>query len=327
MTALYKFSNPITSAGNYTFSNPIFSGQILDNLGGIEENSETGSPTLLNAVIITGEVVFSESGGGSAIVPIVIQAAGGIESYVDFGAPFVGPQIIESAGGIESLAEFGSPIFEVVTLSSTITAQKIIDEVEQRLFDDTNVRFSQIELLDFLNNAMRNIAMIKVTAYVKNISVQLRAGVKQTIPGDGLQLFEATFNMGADGSTRGRPIRRVNMQDIKEANIDWAAAAVNGSVVEYAQADGDLKNFYISPPQPSAPNYIEIVYGAVPESVAYTQAITMDDIYKEPIMLDMFRQAYSKEAKTQDWPKAQNYQQMFLTALGLKTAAEASATP
>ena len=64
------------------------------------------------------------------------------------------------------------------------TAQQIVDQAEIILHDTSNTRWSEAELLYYVNEGMREIVRIDATAYVKESSVQLVAGPAQSAPSD-----------------------------------------------------------------------------------------------------------------------------------------------
>jgi hypothetical protein len=76
------------------------------------------------------------------------------------------------------------------------TAQQIVDQAEIILHDTSNTRWSEAELLYYVNEGMREIVRIDATAYVKESSVQLVAGPAQSAPSDANEIFDVTRNMG-----------------------------------------------------------------------------------------------------------------------------------
>lgn len=208
---------------------------------------------------------------------------------------------------------------------ATITAQTIVDRAEKTLLDETNVRWSPDELLDYLNEAQRTIVLSKPDAYSKNVVVQLVSGTKQSVPADCVKLVRVVRNMGTDGLTVGNIIRYADMESLDEARPDWHTQTASATAVNWLQNETDPKNFYVSPPQPAAgQGYIEIIYSASPPDVTLSDTISLDDIYSNIIYLLVMWRALSKEGKTQDLNKAQSYLSIATQGLGMKNAAEQS---
>ena len=89
---------------------------------------------------------------------------------------------------------------------ATITTTSIITKVTTLLQDSTNIRWTQSELLDWLNDGQREIVMYKPNACVKNVDVTLVAGTKQTLPADGISMIDSPRN------TNGNAVRVTNRQ-------------------------------------------------------------------------------------------------------------------
>lgn len=86
-----------------------------------------------------------------------------------------------------------------------VTAQSIIDKAETRLNDTSNVRWSEDDLLSFLNEGQRDIAIRTTTigirsAYVAEEVITLSAGTKQTLSGNTtatpIKLLDCVRNVG-----------------------------------------------------------------------------------------------------------------------------------
>lgn len=82
-----------------------------------------------------------------------------------------------------------------------LTAQNIIDQVSILLIDTDHTRWSEAELLTYLNAGQRDIAIRTTTlgirpAYTLTTDIVTVAGSKQTIPTDCIKLLNISRNMG-----------------------------------------------------------------------------------------------------------------------------------
>lgn len=208
---------------------------------------------------------------------------------------------------------------------STITAKEIIDAAVVTLQDDTNVKWTRPELLGYLNDGQREIVLAKPDSYAKNQSLQLVAGTKQTIPPDGIMFMRIMRNMGVNGTTPGRVVRELDIRILDEQSPDWHTAAAVAQSQHYCRSPQDPKHFYVYPPQPAvAPGQVEIVYSATPSSVAVeTGLITLDDIYKTPLIHYILYRAYTKDAEyaREDAAGAAAYK-VFSQLIGIKNQAD-----
>jgi hypothetical protein len=179
----------------------------------------------------------------------------------------------------------------------TVLASAIIDKVEILLKDTSNARWAASELLGWLNDAQRAIAILKPDTSVTNASVQLVQGTKQSVPTGGIALIAIRRNMGADGSTVGDAIRVIDMDVLDAAKPDWHSATYENVVVKnYMFDERDPTKFYVYPAQTSSPTYVEMVYATNPTEIAsVSTAISLDDIYETVLMDYVLFKAYSKD--------------------------------
>ena len=212
----------------------------------------------------------------------------------------------------------------------TITAGTVVTRVSTLLQDPTNIRWPTSELLTYLNDGQREIALYKPNACIVNGPRQLIAGSKQTIPDNGVQLIDVVRNLGATGTTAGKAIR-LTMREILDAqNADWHTSNPSQIVQHYVYNPRDPKTFYVYPPQPStSPHQVELVYAAAPTDLTTTtQTINVDDIYFSVLVDYMMYRAYSKDSEyAADAPRADRHQRAYLASLTGKVSSETGHDP
>lgn len=212
---------------------------------------------------------------------------------------------------------------------ATVTVASVITKVQTILQDTTGIRWPDSELLGWLNDGQREIVLYKPNAFVKNTSVKLASGTKQTLPADGVQLIDVVRNMGTGGATPGRAIR-ITMREILDSQVPgWHASTADAEVKHYMYTVLDPKTYYVYPPQPStAQNYVELVYGAAPTDAILSGTITLDDIYQTILVDYCLYRAYSKDTEfAADQNRAVAHQNAYIAALTGKAKVEAGANP
>jgi len=165
----------------------------------------------------------------------------------------------------------------------TISVQSIIERVQATLQDTTGLRWPVVSELElWINDAQREVSLIKPDATAKNESIALVVGTKQTIPTSGNRLLNVIRNMSsaATDATGARAIRAVDRETLDSQTPDWhnpsvtGYAAHTGVVKHFMYDDSNPRNFYVYPGvKPSA--FIEIVYSANPEAVATSSGVTV----------------------------------------------------
>lgn len=211
----------------------------------------------------------------------------------------------------------------------TIAAQDVINKAQIILQDTTGIRWpDSTELLGWLNDGQREVLILKPNAYVKNVSMQLAAGTKQSIPANGIQLIDLPRNMGSNGATPGRAIRIVMREILDAQNPDWHTETPNPVIKHFTFTPLDPKHFYVYPPATDN-TQVEVVYSAAPENVsALSDPITLDDIYANVLVDYILYRAYSKDSDYAANPeRAGASQAAYVGALTGKTKAEVIVNP
>lgn len=213
---------------------------------------------------------------------------------------------------------------------ATITVNSLIERAATIAQDQTNVRWPTPEWLNHLNDAQREVVLLKPQASVKNVAVTLLAGkTKQALPADGIQLIDVTRNLGADGNTPGDAIRITSREVLDSQIPTWHSDANSvGKIKHYCFDPRDPKNFYVYPKAPATAHQVEVVYSASPTDCTLGGVIQIDDIYANVLLNLMLYRAYSKDAEyAQNANLAAAYYQAALASLGVKGQFEVSQNP
>lgn len=219
----------------------------------------------------------------------------------------------------------------------TITADKLYARAQRILQDTTSIRWPTSELLDWLDDGMLEVTLLRPEASITNSTIAMTANsTKQTLPAAALQLIKVTRNMGAAGSTPGAAIRLVSMDILDSQNPNWHTDTAAAAVKHYMFDPRDPKTFYVYP-QPNSTYHLEVVYSSAPTKVTRsgaapnetsTSAISVDDIYANALLDYMLYRAYSKDATfAQNSQLAVAHYAAFQNSLGVKTQNEMVRNP
>lgn len=204
----------------------------------------------------------------------------------------------------------------------TTKAVDLINRVSITLQDPTFVRWTQSELLNYLNDAQRQVVLFRPDAKAVNAPFTCVNSAKQTLPADGLRLISVLRNTG------GRAITKVDRSILDVQLPTWYETAVGTDGVKHYVYDAlDPKNFYVFP-KPAAAYQIDIIYAMSPVDIVIanyttdTQVIGIDDIYANALMDYMMYRAYQKDSEFANLNRAAVYYQAFTTSLGIKSQAD-----
>lgn len=218
-----------------------------------------------------------------------------------------------------------------------VTVQSVIDRVQTTLQDTTGIRWPVAdELVLWVNDAQREIALLKPDASATNAIIELDTGTKQSIPSAGNRLLRVVRNMSTASSASAvgkRSIRLVSREILDSQTPDWhdpsvTGDAAHGSVVKhYMYDEQDPRNFYVYPGV-SGFAYIEIVYSANPSTVTSSDNLSIPDIYANAVMNYVLYMAYMKDAEyAGNSQRAANHYQLFTASVTGKAQVDLITTP
>ena len=192
--------------------------------------------------------------------------------------------------------------------------------------DNTGAKAS---LVDFCNNALRQIALNRPDATAITETILLQPGVRQLIPSPALHrsskkalsLIELVRNMGSDGDTPGEPIFIASRDAMSAYN--WGVSGL--SVDNYAYDFKVNPQVYLVYPgvSDSEDVFVEATYSAEPTQIfsAYEE-IPIPQTFSGPIMHWMLYEIFSGDNSSSNTAKAQHHMTAFYQALGVKLKAD-----
>jgi len=221
-------------------------------------------------------------------------------------------------------------------MAGTITGANLLLRIEDSLQDTTNVRWSEAELLRYINDAQREIVNLRPEASADHANVQLATGTEQAIPDVGLRLIKVVRNMSASGgsATGKRVIRIVDREILDTLEPDWHDPTVTGeaahttSVKHYVFDEDDPRKYYVYPGV-AGNAYVEIVFSRTPTDLANTSAtLYIDDIYANAVIDYALYRAYMKDAEfAGNAQRANNHFQLFANSIGAGAQINLMASP
>lgn len=189
------------------------------------------------------------------------------------------------------------------------------------LQDQTNVRWVQAELLRYLNDGRRELAIHRPDLYSVTYTMTLAAGSKQDIPMDGNRFLDATRNVSSAGAV-GRAVRIVEREVLDAQNPDWHTEDGTTAIKHFMFDERSPKTFYVYPPAVSGTK-LDIVYSKSPVDVLTgdlnsTSILATEDIYTGVLLDYILYRAFSKDAEyAGNLQRASIHYQMFANSLGI----------
>jgi len=215
----------------------------------------------------------------------------------------------------------------------TITAQQIINRVQEILIDETNLKFDTDELLLWSSDAQRQVVLAHppAGATVATFAVTQDQSM-QALPAGGISVLDVICN-----GTEAAPgdVITVAPRGVLNAKArDWTQSTAAAVIQHFALDDRFPTKFFVYP-RPATGFNILIAYSLSPaELTDVTDPLTIPDIYAGPILDWVMYRALSKIGSealgdpTLGIPAlAAQYHSAFYTAMGVKANVDISVSP
>lgn len=224
-----------------------------------------------------------------------------------------------------------------------ILVNDLISRVQAVLQDTTGVRWPQTELVLWINDAQREVALLKPDAMSNTAIVTLDAGTKQSIPADGNRLLKVVRNMTQNANDNTlydgkRSIRLVDGDILDSQTPDWHDSTVGGDaahgseVKHYIYNEESPRTYYVYPGVSSASTvYLEIMYSknpAVLATITGSTTLSVPDIFGNAVMNYVLYMAYMKDSEyAGNQQRAANHYQLFSASVTGKAQIDTVSSP
>lgn len=218
---------------------------------------------------------------------------------------------------------------------STVKVVDLIKRAHTILLDASAVRWTALELQDWLNDGYREIVNRRPDANAQVGTFNCVAGYRQTITtsfSSAQRLLEAICNKAT--SSNKRTVRLVDRQTMDDQLPGWTAASQAISIEKYMFDHRLPKEFLVYPPAMVGAQ-VEIVYSTFPSPHALTEqqlmnsatttTINLDDTYANPLLDYMLYRAFSKDSdQSNNAARAMAHFQAMMDSLnGINTSEQA----
>lgn len=216
----------------------------------------------------------------------------------------------------------------ITTVGEVIRRVKLIlQEVTQN-----GTRWTNEELLGWLNESYQAIVAIKPDASSENKVMECVLGTRQEIPIDGHRLLDVVRNMASGAN--GYSVMKTSRSALDATRRGWHGEAPSDTIEQYVFDDNDPRHFYVYPPA-TATAKLEIIYSAVPAphatveaNAASTEVIRLGDSFAPAIVDYVLARAYSKDAEhAANLQRSQMHSGSFINMLNADASASVAFSP
>lgn len=202
-------------------------------------------------------------------------------------------------------------------------ASVVLNKAATLLLDATFVRWTESEVIGYLNLAQLEIAALKPESTKTRATFVAVVGAQQTLPAAAMRLLNVECNITA-GNAVSKNITYADKGTLDLFAQSWRTETPVAEADNYCyDAETDPATFYLYPPVTVGAK-VQLLYSAYPTLItAGTDALSVGDEYESPLLDYILSRAYTKDSEFADATKASGHAQAFYTALGAKAQAEA----
>lgn len=225
------------------------------------------------------------------------------------------------------------------------TAADIMRLAGVLLHDQEHERWTPSELRDWINDGLKQIALVKPSAKSGTRVLSLVEGTLQTVAAAAgapvpLALLDIVCNVTSEGPTvRGRAIKVTSRKVLDSADPDWhidARTRFKKEVRQFCYDEQAPLEFYVYPGNDGTgkvealcaemPTLIEV--SATPDdATSYTDTIDLPETY-DPALVDyVCYRAQSEDSTDAVGGKASEHFAKFANAIGMKITVEGASSP
>lgn len=199
-------------------------------------------------------------------------------------------------------------------VSIGIHVADILRRVGSIMNDEDHVRWTELELIDWINDAAGEIVLRRPAARAVIEIIALASGTRQNTPDGTSQLLNVVRNWKA-GGTPGSAISITDMQAMNAADPDWHAARA-GTTRQYMIDERSPTTFYVYPPATNGAQVEVLVAKPPPKVVANTDTLDMRPEFIGALLNWIMYRCHTKDSEYANGAVAAQHYQAFADAIG-----------
>lgn len=221
---------------------------------------------------------------------------------------------------------------------STVKVVDLIKRAHTILLDASAVRWTALELQDWLNDGYKEIATLHPDSNTQSATFTCSAGYRQDISvayPEAYLVLEVLTNKAALSNKR--PVTLVSRRSMDTSYPGWYNESQSVNIQKYMYDKRVPKEFLVYPPATSTAQ-LEIIYATVPAphtltelqlmNSATTETIRLDVIYSNPLLDYILYRAFSKDSdQANNAARATAHYQAMVTSLNFKVQSDESVAP
>lgn len=204
--------------------------------------------------------------------------------------------------------------------------------VSETLQDTSNVTWTVTQLIEWLNDALRALTLVRPDASSVTTNLLLTANeTRQTLPAaTDLRLIKVVCNMGQSGTAAGDAVRLGSIDSLDAFLPGWRAVTGAVAIKEYVFDEARPDEFEVYPrPHATTPVYVRIIKSTLPAVMTVAgDTISVKDIYGPALIEWCCYRAFSRDSEnTPNWQRGARHFAAFFNLLQIKMQADMAINP
>jgi hypothetical protein len=172
-----------------------------------------------------------------------------------------------------------------------LTAQNILSRAAIIVQDMTSVRWPESEMLGWLNDSRRELAVVRPDIYSTVATQSLDPGAKQVLPSGGLRLMDIPRN------TSGPAITITKRGFLDQQNPGWHQMTASTTVKHFMLDERAMNTYWVYPPAASGAS-VEVIYQQAPTDYTTSSNLTAyEELYGGAMVDYICYRAFSKDSE------------------------------
>lgn len=193
--------------------------------------------------------------------------------------------------------------------------------------DSANYRWSNTDLISYINDACRLILIKRPDANTVPTAVTLVAGALQTIPDTAYRLIDVVCNLDASNN-QGRAVTIVDSTVLDSFSPGWRSSAKGSSVKHFIFDPRSPRRFEVYPPVNAGVKVQAKLANYAGQANATGSTVGLSDEYMEHLVCFTLYKAYARDMEfAGNAELAASYLALFNGMLGDKTMADIAFSP
>lgn len=199
---------------------------------------------------------------------------------------------------------------------------ELLFRVKRILLDEELLRWVEQELLDWYNDAIRQVVMLRPDAASVTNTFTCQPTTRQTLNVADYRLLDITHN------TNGRVIHRIARTALDLNIPNWHGATATALEIEYFVYDEKFPNIFFVYPKPASGVPIEVVTSRLPAPATATDVdIALHNIYFNALADYILHRAFMKDSSAGSITKSEYHHKLFLSAIISKGQSDGDVSP